>query len=167
MNIQYNLENILESYNQKMLNVLWNYKIRIVILLVFAYIGNLYIPYLEDLQKSYEIKSDHNVKYLSLNEIKERKNMFDVILDVRSSEEYNKGHIENSINIDYKDILNEKKISALKDKNIISENIMLVYCKTGKRAQNVIEHLTQVMKYNPSNLYFTNENYVSIQKVWS
>ena len=83
------------------------------------------------------------------------------------NEEYNKGHIENSINIDYKDILNEKKISALKDKNIISENIMLVYCKTGKRAQKVIEHLTQVMKYNPSNLYFTNENYVSIQKVWS
>lgn len=167
MNIQYNLENTLESYNQKMLNVVWYYKIRIVILLVFAYIGNLYIPYLEDLQKSYEIKSDHNVKYLSLNEIKERKNMFDVILDVRSSEEYNKGHIKNSINIDYKDILNEKKISALKDKNIISENIMLVYCKTGKRAQKVIEHLTQVMKYNHSNLYFTNENYVSIQKVWS
>ena len=65
MNIQYNLENTLESCNQKMLNLLWNYKIRIVLLLVLAYIGNLYIPYLEDLQKSWISKIENKTIFIS------------------------------------------------------------------------------------------------------
>lgn len=52
------------------------------------------------------------------------------ILDVRSAQEYQQGHIQGAINISY-DLLeaNSQLIAAHKDKPII------VYCRSGKRAQ--------------------------------
>ena len=52
------------------------------------------------------------------------------ILDVRSAQEYQQGHIQGAINISY-DLLeaNSQLIATHKDKPII------VYCRSGKRAQ--------------------------------
>ena len=59
------------------------------------------------------------IKY-ALNKNKE------VIIDVRTKEEYNKSHMPNSINIPY-DIIDKVKLA--KDTNIV------LYCNTGKRAK--------------------------------
>lgn len=53
-----------------------------------------------------------------------------IILDVRYDYEYNEKHIENAINVPMPQI-NEKAESLLPDKNAL----ILVYCRTGKRAQ--------------------------------
>jgi len=52
------------------------------------------------------------------------------ILDVRTAQEYQQGHIQGAINISY-DLLEENSqlIDAYKDKPVI------VYCRSGKRAQ--------------------------------
>ena len=58
------------------------------------------------------------------------------LLDVRSKEEYQSGHIKNSINIPH-DVL-------IKDINLIGEyrnEPLVVYCRSGVRAQLVIDKL--------------------------
>ena len=52
-----------------------------------------------------------------------------VILDVRTPEEYNSGHIRNAINIDYKSSNFKDEVNKL-DKN----KIYAVYCHSGRRA---------------------------------
>ena len=49
-----------------------------------------------------------------------------VIIDVRTNEEYNEGHLVDSINIPYDEI--ENTITIEKDKTI------LVYCRSGQRS---------------------------------
>ncbi|GAA0107157.1 MULTISPECIES: rhodanese-like domain-containing protein [Clostridium] len=59
-----------------------------------------------------------------------------IILDVRSEEEYNSGHIENSILIPI-DKLEEEAENILNDKN----KKILVYCRSGnrsKKASNIL-----------------------------
>lgn len=52
----------------------------------------------------------------------------DLLLDVRSAEEYDEGHIHNSVNIEYTDI--EKHVEDLAKYNNI-----VVFCRSGKRCQ--------------------------------
>lgn len=59
-----------------------------------------------------------------------------IILDVRTKEEYNEGHIVNSINIPYDEINENTKLD--KDK------IIFVYCRSGNRssiAYNTLNNL--------------------------
>ena len=58
-----------------------------------------------------------------------------LIVDVRSREEYYKNHIKGSLNIPVSDI--EYYIDFLKDKDI------LLYCDTGRRAKIAMEHLAK------------------------
>ena len=60
------------------------------------------------------------------------------LLDVRSKQEYQSGHIKNSINIPH-DVL-------IKDINLIGEyrnESLVVYCRSGVRAQLVIDKLLE------------------------
>ncbi len=60
------------------------------------------------------------------------------LLDVRSKQEYQSGHIKNSINIPH-DVL-------IKDINLIGEyrnEPLVVYCRSGVRAQLVIDKLLE------------------------
>jgi len=52
-----------------------------------------------------------------------------VLLDVRSEEEYNHGHVAGAINISHKDI--EEKIAELSQ---YKNNTVVVYCRSGRRA---------------------------------
>jgi rhodanese-related sulfurtransferase len=57
-----------------------------------------------------------------------------VILDVRTKEEYDNGHVENAVNIDFysKDLKKElKKLDKSKKYK--------VYCRSGARSQRVVE----------------------------
>jgi len=58
-----------------------------------------------------------------------------LIVDVRSREEYYKKHIKRSLNIPISDL--EYYIDFLKDKDI------LLYCDTGRRAKIAVEYLTK------------------------
>jgi len=52
-----------------------------------------------------------------------------IVLDVRTANEYNNGHIEGALNISHNTILdNLSRLTAYKDKTII------VHCRSGKRA---------------------------------
>ena len=59
-----------------------------------------------------------------------------VILDVRTEEEYNSGHIKNSILIPHNEI-RERAESELPDKN----QIILVYCRSGARSETAARAL--------------------------
>ena len=66
-----------------------------------------------------------------------------IVIDVRSSDEYNTGHIEGSINIPVDSISN---VSYSKDTTII------VYCATGMRSANAAQTLIDMGYTNIYNL---------------
>lgn len=59
-----------------------------------------------------------------------------IILDVRSKSEYEEGHIPEAINLEYNNIHN-KIDELIQDK----ETIILVYCRSGRRADIASEEL--------------------------
>ena len=62
-----------------------------------------------------------------------------VILDVRTEEEFNAGHIENAVLIpDYE--ITEKAEAMLKDKN----QLILVYCRSGNRSKKASQALVDL-----------------------
>lgn len=56
-------------------------------------------------------------------------NEFNIILDVRSKEEYLNGHYPNAINIPY-DKIDEKILDKIN-----KESNILIYCRSGRRAE--------------------------------
>jgi rhodanese-related sulfurtransferase len=56
-----------------------------------------------------------------------------VILDVRTSQEYNAGHLNGSINLDFKSPSFKDQIARL-DRN----NAYLLYCRTGRRSARAV-----------------------------
>ena len=61
-----------------------------------------------------------------------------VVLDVRTADEFNAGHIENALNIDVNqsDFLDKAKAALSKDKTIA------VYCRSGIRSAKAAEQLS-------------------------
>lgn len=59
-----------------------------------------------------------------------------ILVDVRTKEEYDEGHLKDAINIPYDEINVDTELD--KDKYI------LVYCKSGKRAQTAEAYLRRV-----------------------
>ena len=94
-----------------------------------------------------------NYTKLSLKEVKSKlkNNYFDIIIDVRSKKEYNKGHYKNAINIPYKNINSNI--------NIDTNSIILVYCRSGRRALKAIKKLHNL---NYKNLYYINFSYTKL-----
>lgn len=72
-----------------------------------------------------------------------------VILDVRTPEEYNNGHIEKALNIDYNSVDFQDKIKELDKKKTY-----LVYCRTGGRSAKSIAIMKNL---NFNNLYHVYE----------
>lgn len=62
-----------------------------------------------------------------------------VILDARTQEEFDEGHIPGAIVIPYDEIL-EKAEGILKDKN----QLILVYCRSGRRSKLAAEDLQKL-----------------------
>ena len=59
-----------------------------------------------------------------------------VILDVRTQEEYDAGHIDGSLRLEYNDF-DEKLEEVLPDKNMQ----ILIYCRSGNRSRIATEYL--------------------------
>ena len=63
----------------------------------------------------------------------------DVILDTRTQEEFDEGHIPGAILIPY-DAITEKAETMLTDKN----QLILVYCRSGRRSKLASEDLVKL-----------------------
>ena len=62
-----------------------------------------------------------------------------IILDTRTQEEYDEGHIPGAILIPYDEIL-QKAESVLTDKN----QLILIYCRSGRRSKLASEDLVKL-----------------------
>lgn len=91
---------------------------------------------------------------ITMQELKEKQNNGATILDVRSSQEYNEGHIYGAINIPEYEI-NRKvdKILNSKEKEIV------LYCSSGIRSKDAYKKLAKLGYNNLYNLYGGLENY--------
>ena len=62
-----------------------------------------------------------------------------IILDVRTAEEFVEGHIENAVLLDYEDVKSKAHV-VLPDK----EQLILVYCRSGRRSKIASEELVKL-----------------------
>ena len=62
-----------------------------------------------------------------------------VIVDARTLEEFNEGHIKNAINLDYEEVT-QKAESLLPDKN----QLILIYCRSGRRSKIAAQSLCEL-----------------------
>ena len=89
-----------------------------------------------------------------LKELKQRQKAGAKIIDVRSSQEYNEGHIAGAINIPYYEInRNIDKIINDKNKEIV------LYCESGSRSKQAYKKLIKLNYKNVYNLIGGIENW--------
>lgn len=71
-----------------------------------------------------------------------------IIIDVRTTEEYNEGHVKNAISLPNEEIVvdSEKVATILPNK----DQMLLVYCRSGKRAA---EASTKLVNMGYTNVY--------------
>ena len=88
-------------------------------------------------------ENDQGAVYVSITEEKAKEIMGSeegyIILDVRTQEEYNQGHIPGAIVISHEEIA-EKAADVLTDKN----QLILVYCRSGRRSKIAAEALAEL-----------------------
>ena len=88
-------------------------------------------------------ENDQGAVYVNIT-AKEAKRIIDskevyIILDVRTQEEYDEGHIPGAIVISHEEIA-EKAEEVLPDKN----QLILVYCRSGRRSKIAAEALAEL-----------------------
>ena len=91
---------------------------------------------------------------ITIQELKAKQNNGAIIIDVRSSQEYNEGHICGAINIpDYEINCNINKVLPNKEKEIV------LYCSSGFRSKDAYKKLNKLDYKNVYNLYGGIDNY--------
>lgn len=90
-----------------------------------------------------DIENDQGAVYVNIT-AEEAKKIMDsqegyIILDVRTQEEYDEGHIPGAIVISHEEIA-EKAEGVLTDKN----QLILVYCRSGRRSKLAAEALVEL-----------------------
>lgn len=90
-----------------------------------------------DKEKNSE-ENDATIKYVSMDEIEEIMEQKEgyIILDVRTHDEYNEGHIPNAICIP-NETIDESVIDELPDKT----QLILIYCRSGNRSKQATKKL--------------------------
>ena len=90
---------------------------------------------------SKEVKNEKKAEYKKITS-DEAKNIMStqkaIVVDVRSLEEYNEGHIPNAISVPLETIENEAEIK-LKNK----DDLILVYCRSGRRSREATLRLIE------------------------
>ena len=90
-----------------------------------------------------DVENDQGAVYVNIT-AEEAKQIMDteegyIILDVRTREEYDEGHIPGATQISHEEIA-EKAEEALTDK----EQLILVYCRSGRRSKIAAEALVEL-----------------------
>ena len=90
---------------------------------------------------SKEVKNEKKAEYKKITS-DEAKNIMltekPIVVDVRSLEEYNEGHIPNAISVPLENIENEAE-TKLKNK----DDLILVYCRSGRRSREAALRLIE------------------------
>ena len=90
---------------------------------------------------SKEVKNEKKAEYKKITS-DEAKNIMltekPIVVDVRSLEEYNEGHIPNAISVPLETIENEAE-AKLKNK----DDLILVYCRSGRRSREAALRLIE------------------------
>jgi len=110
----------------------------IAVLLIFSALIILSEPILAEVEKDADLTIINVQKANKLIEENIENTEF-IILDVRTGEEYKVGHIENSINIDYKSSKFKENVS-----NLDKEKIYLTYCRSGRRSAKSAEIMREL-----------------------
>ena len=92
-------------------------------------------------KKDKNVKNEATIRYVSMDDIVQIMNENEdyIILDVRSIEEYNEGHIPNAICIP-NETIGEETISELPNK----EQLILIYCRSGNRSKQAAKKLEKL-----------------------
>lgn len=158
------LQQKMNAYNEALISTLWDHKIKVILFTIVTLYAYAKLPEMHHLRDQLEQKKKHNDKLLNASEVNEHMDIFDKVLDVRTAEEYSKGHLKNSINVDYKDIIYSDDREEWNKARIMKTDTILLYCKTGNRASMVRNFLINELKYNPKKIYITNANHESIME---
>ena len=92
----------------------------------------------------YRSISNDEISYEELNKMTKEKQVY--LIDVRSSQEFEEGHLDGAINIPVYNIENEIN-KIVKNKS----NIVILYCSSGtrsKRAKSILEKMGYTNVYN-------------------
>ena len=93
-------------------------------------------------------------QFSNMEELKQKQQNGAIIIDVRSVQEYNEGHLNYAKNIpDYK--INNNIVNIIQNKN----QEILLYCESGTRSKKAYKKLTKYGYTNVYNLYGGLENY--------
>ena len=152
------------EFKHKLTNKLMGYKYTIIALVSLMIVLNAFGPYFNNLIDEYLIdESDFGTteNKKSYNEIYliEKNQGYDIVLDVRSVEEYENSHLEDSINIPHTEILENPNILNLK--GIHKNKMILVYCKTGRRASLVVNEMMR-LGYDKNSVNYYTGNHESL-----
>lgn len=91
---------------------------------------------------------------IDMNQLTKMKQSGALIVDIRSPQEYNEGHLSEAIVIpDYE--IRSKISKIIPNKN----QVIIVYCGTGIRSKNAQRFLRRMGYMNVYNLYKGTENY--------
>ena len=110
----------------------------IYIILIIIVIGGMVLMFNK---KDENIENKSTIKYVSMDEIIKimNENNNYIILDVRTIEEYNEGHIPNAICIP-NETIGEETINELPNK----EQLILIYCRSGNRSKQAAAKLEKL-----------------------
>ena len=152
------------EFKNKSLNMLMSYKYSIVALVTVMILLNVFGPSISNLIDEYLIDdTDYGTaeSKKSYNEIYniEKNKGYDIVLDVRSAKEYENGHLEDSINISHTEILENPNILNLK--GVHKNKMILVYCKSGRRASLVVNEMMR-LGYDKNSVNYYTGNHESL-----
>ncbi len=108
---------------------------------------------------NYSAKINNKIVVNSKYILKRLKNSGTILLDVRSKEEFDGGHIPGAININWNNLINSdgtlKTITELNSilKNMDKDKEIIVYCVSGTRASYMWFVLTEVLGYSNVKLF--------------
>ena len=114
-------------------------------------------------EKAKTLKSFHKNDITEMSDTSIPK--FNVIIDVRTKEEYDHGHYKNAINIPYTEFLppdTNLPSFVLLSQKIIPEDNILLYCRTGYRSRQVLKVLEKENIFK-DRVYFTTNPYTKMQ----
>ena len=111
-------------------------KVIIILIILALIIGGVIM-----LNKNTEKETTNQIQYVSMDEITTimQENTNYIILDVRTIEEYNQGHIPNAICIP-NETIDETVTTKLPNK----DQLILIYCRSGNRSKQAALKLQQL-----------------------
>ena len=97
---------------------------------------------------------DYQEYDIDMQKLKMMVNKGCMLIDVRSKQEFNEGHLEKAILIPNYEIINQ-----IKQMDIDKSETIIVYCGIGTRSKNAQEKLRSIGYKNVFNLYNGLQNY--------